>query len=124
MIVEALIEQHRMDEPARLRSARLKERMSYVVAVASGAMLALLLWGTVAFVQPAVPQPPDPAFLQQAVQSLQAQRNEAMDRAAIADANHRMASAEVEKLKGQIAILTKELADAKAKVPPPPVAAK
>lgn len=79
--------------------------------------LILALLSTPALAQPPSPQAPDPAFLQQAISSLQGQRNEAMDRAAIADANHRMAAQEVEKLKGAVAQLQKENSDLKARHP-------
>lgn len=55
--------------------------------------------------QPA--RPPDPAFLQKAILSLQAQRNAALDGAAVAEARAAQLAEDNAKLKAQIEELTK-----------------
>lgn len=72
--------------------------------LATALVLALLGGGIVAHAQSA--PPPDPAFLQKAVQALQTQRNNEADQRAVAEARSAMLQDEVTKLQ-------KELADAR-----------
>lgn len=78
-------------------------------------------WAHAAVAQQAAPSP---EFLQQALDLVAIQRNEALNKAAIADATGRMLVQEVERLKGRVGTLEKELADEKAKnaaaTPPAP----
>jgi hypothetical protein len=62
-------------------------------------LIALIL---ISVATPAVAQQPDPVFLQHALASIQAQRNQAMDAAAVSDA--------------KVATLTEDLARANAKL--------
>lgn len=48
---------------------------------------------------PAFAQQPDPAFLQKLIPSLEAQRNDAMNKAAVAEAKAAQLAEEVQKLK-------------------------
>lgn len=72
--------------------------------------LALALLASPALAQ----QQSDPAFLQQAIASLQQQRNQALDQAAVAEANGRLAAQEIEKLRARV----KELEAPKSADPP------
>lgn len=83
-------------------------------------IIAILL-SVPAFAQ--APPPPDPAFLEQAIGSFRDQRNEAMDKAAVADAKVRMITREVDGLKASVAQLQKENAELKAKHPEAPAPA-
>lgn len=87
-------------------------------------LIAATLFAAPAFAQVSAPQAPDPAFLEQAIGSFRDQRNEAMDKGAVADAKVRMITREVEGLKASVAQLQKENAELKAKHPevPAPVA--
>jgi hypothetical protein len=67
-----------------------------------------------ALTQPAPQAPPDPAFLQKALQALQIQRNTEADQRAIAEARASMLQEEVTKLQ-------KELTDLKKSSAPPSV---
>lgn len=74
-------------------------------------LAAALLLALPAHAQPA---PPDPAFLQQALGAMQAQRNQALDQAAVETARAAMTAAELEKAKARI----KELEAPKPAEPP------
>lgn len=86
--------------------------------------LAANMWlASAALAQPPIPQQaPDPAVLQQAINALHDQRNEALDKALMAETNRRLLAVEVEKLKASVAQLSKDNADLKAKAAPAPVA--
>ena len=70
--------------------------MQFVIA------LAILLFADLALAQP-IPQGADPAFLQQALNVLQAQRNRALDEAAGAEAQLGQAQKTIADLQKQIA---------------------
>lgn len=72
--------------------------------------VALLTLTTPALAQQQAPS--DPAYLQQAILALQAQRNEAMDRSAAIAANVQMLAAENEKLKARVKELEAKTAPA------------
>jgi hypothetical protein len=66
------------------------------------AAIAFTLLSSAALAQQAAPQGSDPAFLQTAIATLQAQRNRAYDEAAAAEARLANAQNEIIDLKGQI----------------------
>jgi hypothetical protein len=84
----------------------------FAVVAALFFMLGLLTNGSCVSAQQATPQGADPAFLQQALNALQAQRNRALDEAAGAEA-------QLAQAQKTISDLQKQVADPKAAAPAP-----